>query len=111
MTIKKIYFAAILAMVVMLGVQGCANDDENNTAKYYPNLSIVSNEQISIFRLYGVNRINLISRLFEYVYQIPTEELVHENNIFIQTVDDHSLSVGSLIELNLPEYYDQINNQ
>ena len=33
MTFKKIYFVAILAMVVMLGVQGCANDDENNTAR------------------------------------------------------------------------------
>lgn len=33
MTFKKIYFVAIAAMVVMLGVQGCANDDESNTAR------------------------------------------------------------------------------
>jgi hypothetical protein len=33
MKLKKIYFVAIAAMVVMLGVQGCANDDESNTAR------------------------------------------------------------------------------
>ena len=33
MTFKKIYFVAIAAMVVMLGVQGCANDNESNTAR------------------------------------------------------------------------------
>lgn len=33
MTFKKIYFVAIAAMVVMLVVQGCANDDESNTAR------------------------------------------------------------------------------
>ena len=33
MTFKKIYFIAITAMVVMLAVQGCANDDESNTAR------------------------------------------------------------------------------
>lgn len=31
MRLKKIYFAAIAAMVVMLGFQSCANDDDNNT--------------------------------------------------------------------------------
>jgi hypothetical protein len=33
MKFKKIYFVVIAAMVVMLGVQGCANDDESNTAR------------------------------------------------------------------------------
>jgi len=33
MTFKKIYFVAIAAMVVMLGVQGCVNDNESNTAR------------------------------------------------------------------------------
>lgn len=33
MKFKRNYFVAILAIVVMLGVQGCANDDESNTAR------------------------------------------------------------------------------
>ena len=33
MRFNKIYFVAIVAMVVMLGVQGCAKDDESNTAR------------------------------------------------------------------------------
>jgi hypothetical protein len=33
MKLKKIYFVAIAALVVMLGVQGCANDNESNTAR------------------------------------------------------------------------------
>ena len=33
MKLKKIYFVAIAAMVVMLGVQGCATDNESNTAR------------------------------------------------------------------------------
>ncbi|WP_372794335.1 DUF4382 domain-containing protein [Lutibacter sp.] len=32
MKFKKIYFVAIAAIVVMLGAQGCANDNESNTA-------------------------------------------------------------------------------
>lgn len=33
MRFKKIYFVAIAAMIVMLAVQGCTNDDESNSAR------------------------------------------------------------------------------
>jgi len=83
--------------------------DGNYVNQFYPQLTVNSNDIISISRLYGVSKINLITRLFEYVYQISGEDLVHEDKIFIKTTDDHNLRENSLASLILPPTYSQIN--
>jgi alpha-tubulin suppressor-like RCC1 family protein len=75
---------------------------------YYPNLDIINNNIININNLYGVSRINLISRLFEYVTQI-NESLSYENRILIESDTPHNISNNSIIKLDIDGYYSQIN--
>ncbi len=75
---------------------------------YYPALGL-TNQKINISRLYGVGKVNLISRLFEFVKQIDEFDLIVEEKLYIKTSKDHNLLSGSLSELNIDEYYSQIN--